>query len=103
MESQLKKGIIETAILAALIKEDSYGYKIVQDVGSIADISESTLYPILRRLEQADYLRTYSQEHSGRLRKYYAITLTGKDKIKAFLYDWQEVSKVYNFIVEAMR
>ena len=101
MEAQLKKGIIETAVLAALVNTDSYGYRIIQDLSGIAEISESTLYPILKRLEQSGCLTTYNIEHGGRLRKYYKITLEGKSRIKKFLNDWHEINEIYNYILNA--
>ena len=101
MEVQLKKGIIETAVLATLVNTDSYGYKIIQDLSGIAEVSESTLYPILKRLEQGGCLTTYNIQHGGRLRKYYKITLEGKARIKKFLSDWHEINEIYNYILNS--
>lgn len=100
METQLKKGIIEAAVLTSLKLEDSYGYKIVQDLRPVADISESTLYPILRRLENAGCLTVYTKEYAGRLRKYYSITYKGRQRIKAFLDDFKEVNTIYEYILK---
>jgi len=99
MEIQLKKGILDIVVLSTLIKEDSYGYKIIQDVSRIIDISESTLYPILKRLEIANCLATYNVEYGGRLRKYYKITKDGNSKIKLFIKEWDEVKSIYDFIL----
>ena len=101
MEAQLKRGIIEIAVLAVLVSTDSYGYKIIQDLSGIAEISESTLYPILKRLEQLGCLTTYSIQHGGRLRKYYSITPNGRRRMRMFLDDWQEVNTIYNYILNA--
>jgi PadR family transcriptional regulator PadR len=101
LEAQLKKGIIETAVLATLVNTDSYGYKIVQDLSGVADISESTLYPILKRLENQGSLKTYNMQFGGRLRKYYSITPFGRDKIRRFLNEWHEVNAIYNYILNA--
>ncbi|MEG1003194.1 PadR family transcriptional regulator [Clostridium sp.] len=98
MDIQLKKGLLEFCVLAVLNKSDSYGYQIIKDIPSYIEISESTLYPILKRLESNDYLETYSIEHNSRLRKYYKITSKGKNHIKEFLADWEDVMKVYYFI-----
>ncbi|BBF42724.1 transcriptional regulator, PadR family [Lachnospiraceae bacterium KM106-2] len=98
MDIQLKKGLLEFCVLAVLKKSDSYGYQIVKDVSSCITISESTLYPILKRLEAANYLTTYSVEHNSRLRKYYKITDEGVDHIDGFLGEWNEVMAVYEFI-----
>ncbi|WP_294346586.1 PadR family transcriptional regulator [uncultured Clostridium sp.] len=98
MDIQLKKGLLEFCVLSALQKSDSYGYQIIKDISSCIEISESTLYPILKRLEANNYVETYSVEHNSRLRKYYKITNTGKERIKEFLDDWKEVMKIYYFI-----
>ena len=98
MDSQLKKGFLEYCVLAALRKDDSYGYKIVKDVSNYIEISESTLYPILKRLENAGFVTTYSTEHNGRLRKYYHITDDGKVHIDDFLKTEKDVEKIYIFV-----
>ena len=98
MDIQLKRGILEVCVLSVLQKEDSYGYKIVKDVSNVIEISESTLYPILKRLEVNNSLSVYEVSHNGRLRKYYSITNAGKKAISDFIREWQDVMKVYNFI-----
>lgn len=98
MDAQLKRGILEVCVLAALRRKDSYGYQIIKDVSTVVEISESTLYPILKRLELAKCLVVYSVEHNGRLRKYYRITSTGIDKIIEFLNEWKDIMSVYEFI-----
>jgi PadR family transcriptional regulator PadR len=98
MDIQLKKGLLEFCVLAVLKKSDSYGYQIIKDISVCIEISESTLYPILKRLEAGAYLETYSVEHNSRLRKYYKITDKGKDYVKEFLDEWQHVMKIYYFI-----
>lgn len=98
MDIQLKKGLLEFCVLSVLRRSDSYGYQIVKDVSSCIEISESTLYPILKRLEANEYLETYSVAHNSRLRKYYKITEKGKEHINGFLGDWDQVMKVYYFI-----
>ncbi len=98
MDIQLKKGIYEICVLAALYREASYGYKIVEDLKNLADISESTLYPILKRLEKAGCLYSYSQEYNGRLRRYYSITDEGRQRITDFLEQWRTMERLYAFI-----
>ena len=98
MDIQLKKGLLEICVLAVLKKEDSYGYKIVRDTPARMQISESTLYPILKRLEAAQCLSTYSVEHNGRLRKYYSITDAGQQRIADFLLEWADIMEIYQFI-----
>ncbi|NMC56599.1 MAG: PadR family transcriptional regulator [Eubacteriaceae bacterium] len=100
MDIQLKRGLIEICVLKVLTVGDSYGYQLIKDISPHIEISESTLYPILKRLESADMLSVYSQEHAGRLRKYYKITNSGKDRIDEFITEWQEVMEVYQFIKE---
>jgi len=99
MDSQLKKGIYDYLVLSAVSKEPSYGYKIIQSLEGVADISESTLYPILRRLEEQLALNTYSVAISGRLRKYYVITSSGLERLKEFAEEWQKMNEVANFII----
>lgn len=98
MESQLKRGLIEVCVLAAIRKQDSYGYQIIKDISPYLSISESTLYPILKRLESNGYLTVYSIEHNGRLRKYYQITQAGLGKIEDFKQEWNKLQKAYDFI-----
>ena len=98
MDTQRKKGLLEICVLAVLQREPSYGYKIIGDITPCIDISESTLYPILKRLETAGCLITFTQGHNGRLRKYYAITDEGRRRITAFLEEWDELRSVYAFI-----
>ncbi len=98
MDIQLKKGLLEFCVLAVLKKSDSYGYQIIKDISSCIEISESTLYPILKRLETGAYVETYSVEHNSRLRKYYMITELGKDYMDDFFNEWQQVMNIYYFI-----
>lgn len=101
MDAQLKKGVLDACVLAAISKQDSYGYQIVKDVSTCVDISESTLYPILKRLEGADALKTYSVEHNGRLRKYYRITDVGRQRIQEFVDSWDEMVRIHDYVKEA--
>ena len=98
MDTQLKRGLLEVCVLAVLLRADSYGYQIVKDLENVIHISESTLYPILKRLEAGGSLEIYSMEHNGRLRKYYRITGQGRNRIAAFLEEWKTVMDVYEFI-----
>lgn len=98
MDAQLKKGVLEVCVLAALRREESYGYKIISDVSPYIDISESTLYPILKRLESTQYVTTRAVEHNGRLRKYFMITQRGRNRIREFILEIDELAKVYDFI-----
>lgn len=98
MDVQLKRGLLEVCVLAAIKNEDSYGYQIIKDMKPYVSISESTLYPILRRLETAGCLEVYSIEHNGRLRKYYHITDAGRKRIAAFTEEWKEILAIYQFV-----
>lgn len=100
MDVQLKRGVLEICVLAAIKSEDSYGYKIIKDIKPYVAISESTLYPILRRLEMGKLLTVRSVEHNGRLRKYYHITSAGLERINEFKEEWKEIMSIYQFIVK---
>jgi PadR family transcriptional regulator PadR len=100
LDIQLKKGLLEFCVLTVLRKVDSYGYQIIKDISTCIELSESTLYPILKRLENGGFLNTYSVEHDSRLRKYYQITDAGKEHISTFLAEWQQVMNIYEFIKE---
>ena len=99
MDIQLKRGLLEVCVLAAIKDADSYGYQIIKDMKPCVEISESTLYPILRRLETDGLLTVYSVEHVGRLRKYYRITDAGRNRIEEFRQDWQEILAIGRFIL----
>ncbi len=98
MDIQLKRGLLEVAVLAAIRDEDSYGYKIIKELSPHLMLSESTLYPILRRLEASALLSVYSVEHNGRLRKYYHIEKKGRERLLAFHDEWREVMEIYQFV-----
>ena len=100
MDIQLKRGLLDVSVLTAIKNEDSYGYKIIKDMKPYIEMSESTLYTILKRLENADMLTVYSCEHDGRLRKYYHITKAGLDRIEAFKLEWREVMSIYRFVTK---
>ena len=100
MDVQLKRGLLDICVLAAIKDEESYGYQIIKDMKPYVDISESTLYPILRRLETAELLTVRSAEHNGRLRKYYRITDAGLARIRAFKEEWREIMSIYSFVTK---
>ena len=100
MDIQLKRGLLDVCVLAAIKDEDSYGYKIIKDMKPYVDMSESTLYPILRRLEAANLLTVNTVVHNGRLRKYYHITPQGIKRIEDFKTEWEEIVSIYNFVVK---
>ncbi len=100
MEKNLKRGILDVCVLAVLRKGDSYGYQIIKDMTSVMEISESTLYPVLKRLENSKLIDLYVLEHNGRFRKYYHLTEQGVEKLSEFEQEWKEVMNVYNFIVK---
>ena len=98
MDVQLKRGLLDVCVLAAIKNEDSYGYKIIKDMKPYVELSESTLYTILKRLETAGMLTVRTAEHDGRLRKYYRITGAGLRRIEAFKAEWKEVISIYQFV-----
>ena len=98
MDVQLKRGPLDVCVLAAIKCEDSYGYKIIKDVKPYVELSESTLYTILKRLELANMLTIRTAEHNGRLRKYYHITDKGRKRIEEFKGEWIEILSIYKFV-----
>ena len=98
MDAQLKRGFLDVCVLASINRQDSYGYQIVKDVPSSLHLTESTLYPLLKRLESAGLLTVYAIEHNGRLRKYYRITPAGVTYLDEFLKDWDDVLDVYEYV-----
>ena len=100
MDVQLKRGLLDVCVLAAIKDEDSYGYKIIKDLRPCVELSESTLYTILKRLEAAKMLTVRTAEHDGRLRKYYSITSAGLRRIEEFKIEWQEVISIYRFVTK---
>ena len=98
MDIQLKRGLLDVCVLAAIKDADSYGYKIIKDMKPYIEMSESTLYTILKRLETAKMLTVHSSEHDGRLRKYYHITELGLERIEEFKSEWREVMMIYRFV-----
>jgi len=100
LDIQLKRGLLDVCVLKAISDKDSYGYQIIKDVKPCMEISESTLYPILRRLEAGKLLFAYTVEHNGRLRKYYHITDAGLKRIRDFTNEWKEIMAIYKFVTE---
>ncbi len=100
MDVQLKRGLLDVCVLAAIKNEDSYGYKIIKDLKPYIELSESTLYTILKRLETANMLNVYTIEHGGRLRKYYHITEEGLKRIEEFKVEWKEILSIYKFVTK---
>ena len=102
MDLQLRRGVLEACVLTVLRRGDSYGYQLVKDVSEMIEITESTLYPILKRLESGGLLTVYSVEHNGRLRRYYRITEAGNQRIRAYIDEWKELMRIYSVIEREM-
>lgn len=100
MDIQLKRGLLDVSVLAAIKNEDSYGYKIIKDLKPYVELSESTLYTILKRLEAAELLTVRTAEYGGRLRKYYHITPAGRQRIADFKEDWRQIMAIYRFVTK---
>ena len=100
MDIQLKRGLLDVCVLRAIKNEDSYGYKIIKDMKPYIEMSESTLYTILKRLENSKMLTVHTIEYDGRLRKYYHITELGLNRIEEFKNDWKELITIYQFVVK---
>jgi PadR family transcriptional regulator PadR len=100
MDIQLKRGLLDVCVLTAIKNEPSYGYKIIKDMKPYIDMSESTLYTILKRLELSNMLTVRTSEHGGRLRKYYHITKAGLGRIEDFKDEWAEIMAIYQFVTK---
>ena len=100
MDGQLKRGLLDVSVLAAIKDEESYGYKIIKDMKPYLEMSESTLYTILKRLETAKMLTVRMAEYCGRLRKYYKITNLGLHRLEAFKLEWREIMSIYLFVTK---
>lgn len=100
MDIQLKRGLLDVCVLKAIKDAPSYGYRIIKDLKPYVELSESTLYTILKRLETAEMLTVRTAEHGGRLRKYYSITDAGIKRIAEFKEEWMEIMSIYRFIIK---
>ncbi len=98
MDIQLKRGLLDVCVLSAIKNGDSYGYQMLKDMKPYIEMSESTLYTILKRLELSGMLTVYTMEHGGRLRKYYHITNAGLGRIADFQDEWREVMSIYRYV-----
>lgn len=92
--------LIEYLILTIVDTQDSYGYEISQTIKMVADIKESTLYPILKKLEKAGFVTTYTQEYQGRKRKYYSIMESGKEQMQYLNKEWLSYRDTIDGIIE---
>lgn len=99
MDAQMKKGLLDVCVLFILKKQDTYGYKLTQEITGLVETSESALYPVLRRLESQGLLGTYTAEHSGRLRKYYRITAEGITRLDEYVKELNELKVVIDYII----
>ena len=88
MAFQLGTSLLDACVLGVLSREDTYGYILTQNVRQIMSISESTLYPVLRRLQKDEYLTTYDKAYQGRNRRYYKITDKGKEQFEEYIKEW---------------
>ena len=100
MDIQLKRGLLDVCVLSAIKNGDSYGYQMLKDMKPYIEMSESTLYTILKRLELSGMLTVYTMEHGGRLRKYYHITAGGRERIEDFKAEWKEMLTIYQFVTK---
>lgn len=90
MGFKIESALLEACVLSVVIKEDTYGYMLTQSMKNVLDISESTLYPVLRRLQKEEYLATYDEPFQGRNRRYYTITDKGRAKYAEYVQEWKE-------------
>ncbi len=88
MAFPVSAALLDALVLSVVSKEDTYGYKITQEIREAMDMSESTLYPVLRRLLKNNFLESYDQEYMGRNRRYYKITDTGLKQLEEYQSEW---------------
>jgi PadR family transcriptional regulator PadR len=94
----MKKGLLDACVLYVLQKGDAYGYRLTQEVDGLLEVSESALYPVLRRLEGQGYLETYTEEYSGRLRKYYRITTSGLARYREYVSELKDLGRIIEIL-----
>ncbi len=102
MDPQMKKGVLDALVLAILKDGDTYGYQLSERVSGLMTVAETALYPVLRRLEAQDMLSTYSEEHNGRLRKYYSITKKGREKLREYIEELSELERIIQTITKGV-
>lgn len=102
MDAQMKRGFLDACVLATMASKESYGYQIIKDLPEMLEVSESTLYPILKRMEAKKLIRVRKAEHNGRLRKYYSLTSQGHAELASFVADRQDVMDIFRFVEESI-
>lgn len=101
IDVQFKKGVLKLCVLVLLDKKDRYGYELVQKISDQIEISEGTVYPLLRRLTKEEYFTTYLKESKeGPSRKYYSLTDKGKNYLQELLQEWKDFSNGVNQIIK---
>lgn len=98
MDPQMKRGFIEACVLASLHERESYGYQIIRTIPTVLELTESTLYPVLKRLENAGQIAVRTSEHKGRLRKYYHLTPAGEARLTEFIAERAQIRDIYDYI-----
>ncbi len=96
---QLGSALLEACVLAVLARGDAYGYVLTQQVGAVIEVSETALYPVLRRLQKDGALATYDQPYQGRNRRYYQVTQQGRDRLREFRAEWLDYKKAIDSIL----
>jgi Predicted transcriptional regulators len=89
----INTGLLDACVLAILSRGDEYGYRLNQEVKQVMEISESTLYPVLRRLQKSGWLVTYDEPYQGRNRRYYRITNAGLTQHELYVREWKDYRK----------
>ena len=102
MDIKVKKALLDLCVLSVLNKGDSYGWQIIKDISQVMQVNESTLYALTGRLEREGFLTTYSQEHGGRLRRYFKITLQGEGRLQEFEDNYADLNKIHKFILNSL-
>lgn len=103
MDTQMKRGFLDACVLASLAQGESYGYQMIKDMPASIGISESTLYPLLKRLETKKLIQVRKAEYNGRLRKYYSLTEAGRAVLEEFVDDKKEIDEIFNYVGKAVQ
>lgn len=100
MNFNLSSTLLDACVLSILVKEPTYGYKLTQEVRQLMEVSESTLYPVLRRLQLNDFLTTYDESFMGRNRRYYQITNQGKIHLQRSMLEWEQFKRQIDSVLK---
>lgn len=100
MEFNVASKLLDACVLGIVSLEDTYGYDLTQKIGASIGVSETALYPVLRRLSKDELLTTYEKSYDGRNRKYYTVTEKGLEKLEFYRVAWNDYKSSIDYILE---